>query len=142
MSIKLTEHQIQGQMVAYCKSQGILAFQTDVMSGLQYFSHKDPRRFAFIKHHEKMGYIKGQPDLVLVLDRGVVFVEVKTPQLYRMGKRGKLIQDGKGGTQSDEQKAFQKTVQAMGHEYHLCDNLNDFMGICNPRIEIEIKESK
>ena len=127
---KLTEHQIQAQMVDYCKTARIPYFQTDVMSGLQYFSHKDPRRFAFIKHHEKMGYVKGQPDLVVIPKSGLLFVEVKTPQLYKMGKRGKPIKDGQGGKQSPEQKEFQDSVEALGYKYYLCDNLEQFIEIC------------
>ena len=104
------EHDIQYSIVTYLRLHHILCIENDAMSGLQFFSPKDGRRFAFIKHHEKMGYEKGQADLMLLLKGGkCVFVELKT----------------KKGRQSEEQKIFQNAVELLGFEYKLWRSLDD-----------------
>lgn len=60
------------------------------------------------------GALAGVADLVLVGMGKVVFVEMKTPN----------------GTQQDTQKVFQHNVQRLGHEYHICRSLEDFMQVC------------
>lgn len=111
MAIKLeqTEHQLQYVIASYLRSRNIFFFETDVMSGLQYFPIKDKRRFAFIKHHTKMGYVKGQSDLVLVLKDRIVFIELKK----------------KEGKQSKEQKEFERKVKELGFEYYVWRSLDD-----------------
>ena len=94
----LTEHQIQGQIVEIFRLHHVLIIETDVMSGLQFFSHKDKRRYSFIAHHKKIGYTKGQPDLVIVLNNEVIFIEVKTPK----------------GTMSPEQEEFKNYIELAG----------------------------
>lgn len=104
------EHNIQYDIVSYLRLNRILCIETDAMSGLQFFPPKDGRRFAFIKHHEKMGYEKGQADLMLLLKGGkCIFVEVKT----------------KTGRQSDEQKKFQEAVELLGFRYFIWRNIDD-----------------
>lgn len=99
----MTEHQLQTLIVNRLKTAGILCFETDVMSGLMFNSN----RMAFIKHHQKMGYIKGQPDLVLCLKDKVVFVEVKTEK----------------GKQSKEQENFEERCKKLGLEYYVWNNI-------------------
>lgn len=60
------------------------------------------------------GILAGVADLVLVGMGKVVFVEMKTPK----------------GTQQDTQKEFQRKVQRLGHEYHICRSIEDFMQVC------------
>lgn len=104
------EHDLQYNIVTYLRLHHILCIENDAMSGLQFFSPKDGRRFAFIKHHEKMGYEKGQADLALLLKNGrCVFVEVKT----------------KTGRQSEEQKKFQAAVELLGYRYEIWRSLDD-----------------
>lgn len=55
------------------------------------------------------GLLAGVADLIIVLDR-TVFVEVKT----------------EAGTQSPEQKEFEKRIKDLGHEYYLVRSLEDF----------------
>lgn len=124
----MNEHALQGQVVAYCLRMGIEVFQTDVMSGLQYFSHKDPRRFAFINHHKKMGYNNGQPDLVVMLDKGrTLFIELKRPDTKKLNPKTGNMNKVAGGKQSDDQKAFQVRAVKLGHTYILTDNLDDLI---------------
>lgn len=68
---------------------------------------------AAVKLKEE-GALAGVADLVLVGMGKVVFVEMKTPK----------------GTQQDTQKEFQRKVQRLGHEYHICRSLEDFMQVC------------
>ncbi len=68
---------------------------------------------AAVKLKEE-GALAGVADLVLVGMGKVVFVEMKTPK----------------GTQQDTQKEFQRNVQRLGHEYHICRSVEDFMRVC------------
>ena len=104
-----TEHQIQYRIASYLRYNNIFFIETDVMSGLQYFSPKDARRFGYIAHHNKMGYVKGQSDLILLLPKRVVFVELKTEI----------------GRQSKEQKDFESKVRDLGFEYYIWRSLED-----------------
>ena len=105
----MTEHQIQKQIVSYLRLRNILVIETDVMGGLQFFSHKDKRRFAFIGHHNAMGYYKGTSDLIILQPKQAVFVEIKT-----------LI-----GRQSKEQKEFETRVNKLGFKYLIWRSLDD-----------------
>lgn len=104
------EHDLQTAIVSYLKLKHVFCFETDVMSGLQYFNHKDPRRYAFINHHKAMGYIPGQPDMILLLNNGkTVFVELKQ----------------KGCYQRKEQRNVQKEIESLGHTYFVWKSLDD-----------------
>ena len=48
-------------------------------------------------------------------------VEMKTPK----------------GTQQDTQKEFQRNVQRLGHEYHICRSLEDFMQVCKEAFTVK-----
>jgi hypothetical protein len=115
--MKNNEHSLQANIVELLSIHHILVFETDVMSGLQFFGHTDRRRFAFINHHKKMGYVKGQSDLVIVLNDRVVFVEVKKEK----------------GIVSKEQKDFKAEIEKRGHQYltwrSLDDCINFVMGV-------------
>lgn len=105
----MLEHEIQYQIIQYLRIKNILVFESDVMSGLQFFNHQDNRRFAFINHHKKMGYVKGQSDLIIVTKKEIIFAEIKSAT----------------GKQSPEQKQFQKTIEALGYKYIIFRSLND-----------------
>ncbi|MCP3683803.1 MAG: hypothetical protein GY861_14050 [bacterium] len=110
----MTEHEIQAQIVAYLRLKNILVFNLDVMSGLQFFSHKDHRRFAFINHHKKIGYEKGQPDIIIVLQDNLVAVEVKT-------ETGRL---------SKEQKDIENKLTSLNNTYLVWRSLDDAIEWC------------
>ena len=113
---KGSEHSLQYQVIELLRANGIMAISTDVMSGLAYFSQTDHRRFAFINHHKKMGYIVGQSDLIVVMPDTIAFAELKKDK----------------GKQSIEQIAFQKIVEKLGYEYTIwrsLDDVKDWMGM-------------
>ncbi len=56
------------------------------------------------------GVLAGFSDLVIIADRSVLFVEVKT----------------KTGRQSELQKKFQTDVERLGFQYSICRSLQDF----------------
>lgn len=60
---------------------------------------------------KKEGALAGASDLMVIAERRVLFVEMKTAK----------------GRQQDSQKAFQKRVEALGHRYVICRSLDDFM---------------
>lgn len=104
----MAEHSIQYQIVQYLRIKNILVLETDVMSGLQFFGHTDGRRFAFINHHKKMGYLNGQSDLIII-GKEVIFVEVKTAT----------------GVLSADQKIFKAEVERRGYKYVVWKSLDD-----------------
>jgi hypothetical protein len=65
---------------------------------------------AFINHHKKMGYMKGQSDLIVLKKGGFcIFAELKT----------------KKGVQSPDQKEFQRKVEELGFRYYIWRDVND-----------------
>lgn len=60
---------------------------------------------------KKEGALAGVSDLVVVADRKVLFVEMKTRK----------------GRQQESQKDFQHRVEVLGHRYVVCRSLDDFM---------------
>ena len=105
----MTEHDIQKQIVEYLRLKNILVFDCDVMGGLQFFSHKDHRRYAFISHHKSMGYTKGQPDIIIALQGNLVALEVKQEKAY----------------QSKEQKEIQKQLEELNIKYYVVRSIED-----------------
>ena len=77
-----------------------------------------------------MGLLDGVSDLIFVWNDGALknlFIEVKRPTTYKMGKRGKKIINQRGGIQSGSQIKFQARVEALGCPYYIVDNLQDFI---------------
>lgn len=105
----MKEHQLQYLIHNFLTANKIIHFETDVMSGLQFFSHTDKRRFAFINHHKKLGYLKGQPDLVVLAGEKVFFVELKK----------------ESGRQSKEQKLVEQQLINNGYNYAVWKSLDD-----------------
>ena len=103
------EHNLQKTIVRILNLSGVFFFETDVMDGLKFCSSQNTR-ISFINHHISMGYKKGQSDLILVLPKRIVFVELK---------------NGKKGVQSDSQKEFQRKVEELGFEYIVWRSVDD-----------------
>ena len=57
------------------------------------------------------GVLAGFSDLIIIADKNILFVEVKTSK----------------GRQSDTQKEFQKNVERLGFQYRICRSLSDFI---------------
>lgn len=64
---------------------------------------------------KRSGVLAGVSDLIIVADRAVLFVEMKT----------------KTGRQSEHQKEFQANVERLGFEYKVCRSLADFQQTIN-----------
>jgi len=78
------------------------------------------------------GLQSGVSDLMFVWNDGDLknlYIEVKRPTTYKMGKRGKMIIDQRGGIQEEAQKEFQGRVEALKCPYHIVDNLQDFIDL-------------
>lgn len=60
------------------------------------------------------GVLAGVSDLVILAPHRAIFVEMKK---------------GKGGRQSDSQKAFQSNVSRLGFEYYLCKGIEEFISV-------------
>ena len=86
----------------------IFVFETDVMDGLK-FLNTEKQRLAFINYHKQLGYVKGQPDLVAVMNNKVVFIELKTQK----------------GRQSKEQKEVEQEIKNRGVDYIVVRSLED-----------------
>lgn len=102
------EHLLQKSIIQYCKLKNIFIFETDVMDGLKFLNNQQSR-LAFIQHHKNMGYVKGQPDLVAVMNGKVVFIELKTQK----------------GKQSKEQKEVEQAIKNRGVDYIVVRSLED-----------------
>lgn len=74
------EHDFQKQAVDLLRRFGVLVISADVMDGLKFLPAKDGRaRSMFVNHHKAMGYLPGQPDLMIFGQGGRVwFFELKT----------------------------------------------------------------
>ena len=102
------EHLFQQQIIQYLHMFNIFVFETDVMDGLKFLNNQQSR-LAFIQHHKNMGYVKGQPDLVAVMNGKVVFIELKTDK----------------GRQSKEQKEVEQEIKKRGVDYIVIRSLED-----------------
>ena len=102
------EHLLQQQIIQYLHMFNIFVFETDVMDGLK-FLNTEKQRLAFINYHKQLGYVKGQPDLVAVMNNKVVFIELKTEK----------------GRQSKEQKAVEQEIKNRGVDYIVVRSLED-----------------
>ena len=105
----MSEHDLQKNIVELLRYCGYTVFCLDVMGGLKFLTHTDNKRYAFINHYKSMGYTIGQPDLVILLNGKVIFIEAKN----------------KKGQQTIEQKEVQSIVQSLGHIYLVWNTLED-----------------
>lgn len=76
---------------------------------------KDQSAFRNGAYRKGSSYqIRGVPDLVVFAPKGrTLWLEVKTPK----------------GTQSDHQKAFERRILDLGHEYHLVRSVDEALKI-------------
>ena len=91
------EHNLQIRLVQYLRLRKFIVIDTDIMDGLKYITGRYRRdtenlRYAFITHHKKMGYLKGQPDMIIMKNGKAWCLELKSAK----------------GKQSKEQKEYQQ----------------------------------
>lgn len=105
---KHIEEANQSCIAQYFRLNGGITIDTDVMSGLK-FVNSQIKRIAFIAGHNKKGYTKGQPDLIVLINGKVLFIECKSDT----------------GKQSPEQKIIQEKITQQGFEYVIFRDVND-----------------
>ena len=76
---------------------------------------------------KKEGVLAGVSDLIFCFNGNVYFIEVKTPTVYKIGKRGGKIIAKKGGTQEPSQIEFENMIIKEGLKYFIVDSVFDFM---------------
>lgn len=63
------------------------------------------------------GAVAGTSDLILALNP-IIFIEIKTPE----------------GTQSPEQKEFERVMKLVGHEYHIIRSFDEFYALVKSKM--------
>lgn len=97
------ESQIQRQMVAWFRLQ----YPRYIIAAVPNGGRRNALEAKIMKGE---GVLAGFSDLVIIADRNVLFVEVKT----------------KDGRQSENQKTFQTNIERLGFEYKICRSLSSF----------------
>lgn len=97
------ESQIQRQMVQWFRLQYPRYIIAAIPNGGQ-------RNALEAKIMKSEGVLAGFSDLIIIANKNVLFVEVKT----------------KTGRQSELQKKFQSDVEYLGFQYSVCRSLQDF----------------
>ena len=94
-----SEHQLQKACVSLLRAHNMLCFSTDVFNGIGFI--KDIRHKAIYKQHIiACGAEVGQPDLIILHNKEVTFVE------FKFGK----------GKKSEQQIACCNKLSSMGYE--------------------------
>ena len=94
-----SEHQLQKACVAKLRAHNMLCFSTDVFNGIGFI--KDiPHKAIYKQHIIACGATVGQPDLIILHNKEVTFVE------FKFGK----------GKKSPEQIACCNLLESMGYE--------------------------
>ena len=94
-----SEHDLQKQCVAKLRAHNMLCFCTDVFNGIG-FIRDVPHKAIYKQHIIAMGAEPGQPDLIILHNKEVTFVE------FKFGK----------GKKSDNQIACCNKLEKMGYE--------------------------
>lgn len=109
MMHRTQEHYLQEVIVQYLLRRRCIPIDTDVMDGNK-FARTPTDRIKYISFHKRRGYVKGQPDLAILLPNGkTLLAELKTEK----------------GRQSAEQKAYQQAAEDLGFEYVIWHSLED-----------------
>ncbi len=94
-----SEHQLQKACVALLRAHNMLCFATDVFNGIG-FIPDIPHKAIYKQHIIAMGATCGQPDLIILHNKEVTFVE------FKFGK----------GKKSQDQIACCNLLEKMGYE--------------------------
>ena len=105
----IKEHTLQEQIIQLLKLHNYIVFSMDLMIGNRFIKDTNSR-FLFINKQKKLGYTKGQPDIVIISPTGkITFIELKN----------------KKGKQSEEQKIVQEELQKRNVDYLLWNSFDD-----------------
>ena len=121
----ISEASIQKSIIEWCGH----ALKKDVV----YWSTPNERKPSTMGALRSMGLKTGVSDLIFLRESIILFVEVKRPATYKIGKRGKNVIDQRAGTLSTEQEEFKNAVTLAGGHFYKVDNLPDFMQIMKSR---------
>ena len=105
------EHNIQVACVNYFRYQFPNLFIYAVPNGGQ-------RNAVVAAKLKAEGAMAGVADLVIVCKDRHIYIEMKTPK----------------GKQSQLQQQFEKRVKALGHAYHVCHSIEEFMQVCKQEL--------
>lgn len=105
------EHNLQFQIVQYLRLRKFIVIDCDIMDGLKFA--QGTLRYPYIVHHKKMGYIKGQPDMIAMKDGKTYCLELKS----------------ENGRQSREQKEYQELCIQNRIPYIVIRNFDDIKEI-------------
>lgn len=98
------EHVLQATLMKFWAING----RDDLM--MFAIANGDLRNIAVAMRLKKEGVMRGVPDLCCTLDQG---------------RTGWIELKAKGGSMTDEQKAFAAKVQKLGHHWALCRSLDE-----------------
>lgn len=101
------EHNLQIRLVQYLRLRHFIVVDTDIMDGLKYVNNYT--RYAYIVHHKRMGYMKGQPDMIIMKNGKVWCLELKAQK----------------GRQSKEQKQYQQLCKENNIPYIVVKDVED-----------------
>ena len=97
-----SEHQLQKACVSLLRAHNMLCFSTDVFNGIGFI--KDiPHKAIYKQHIIACGAEPGQPDLIILHNKEVTFVE------FKFGK----------GKKSENQIACCNKLEKMGYEVQI-----------------------
>lgn len=113
--MKLSEHNLQKQIVQLFRTMGFKVFVLDAVTGVGYFGQDDKKRFAFLADLKARGYTKGQPDLCIVRNK-VWFLELKKTPKAKIGA---------------EQKDMQDWLHAHGHNAAIISSVDEALLLAN-----------
>lgn len=115
-----SEHDLQKACVAKLRAHNMLCFGTDVFNGMSFI--KEVKFKAIYKGHmERMGAMKGQPDLIILNQGKCTFVE------FKWGK----------GKKSPDQEAVCNKLIAMGYEVLEWRTLEDCTNFITTHLNIK-----
>lgn len=102
------ESEIQQQMVQWFR----LEYPTYIIAAIPNGGRRNAIEAKIMKGE---GVLAGFSDLIIIADKNVLFVEVKTAK----------------GKQTEKQIQFQNKVQKLGFQYPVCRSLSEFMRTIN-----------
>lgn len=117
MTIKISEEDLQKQVVDLLRSKRIMCFS--VPNG--FYAGKGKNRFGYVNKMKATGLLPGVADIIVLLPKGrTVFLELKA----------------KKGKQQDTQIDFENNVRILGFDYHIIKSLDEIKELFNLKCDL------